>query len=817
MPVVLKPNKKASEIDKNTVAEIAASLKIARPIAEVLYTRGFDSVEKAAGFINAGAELHLPQRLPGIKEAADTLLQAIYRNEHITVYGDYDVDGICAVSVMLLVLRHLQADVDYYIPDRHTEGYGLNSDAVSRISKKGGVLLTVDCGIASHAEVALAVQNGMKVIVTDHHTVPEQIPECIVINPHIPSDYPFSELCGAGVAFKLAQQLLGKSEYFCELLDLAAIATVADMVPLTGENRAIVKMGLERINSCPRPGLLELIKQSGKTPGRITSVDIAFAIAPRLNAAGRLESAELGVELLTGAGNAQEISATLCRLNTVRQELEQQVIEQAEEIVLRSGQVRDRRVLVAASDWWEKGVVGIAASQMAARHHRPCILFSVENGIATGSGRSVEGINMYSMLQSINDLLLRFGGHAMAAGLSIDADRLDEAAYRLDCYVKENYDELNTFPVARYDARACLSEMDMGLARQIELLAPFGMGNPSPKFRIDGLRASCSKAVGKTGAHLKLTLSDELTSTESMMFSYKNRDFQLVDGMYYTVTGAPDINVWNDTEKLSFIVDASRPERTASALEEVLRLNDEKFVRAFFHQIMYNNGEEECQYEALESFEELTALLDGLLSQSATGTVIICNHPAIVPKIAEFIYSGYPRCDVELFSSASQKNGYNTFAAGCIPENMELVNFSNVVLCDSCTQQMIAAVSKAAPEAEIYAFMQSPKELTQLIAKRYRDFSRSGMGVAYGVLRAACEKLPPCRTREEFMQKAADGSPRSRVLLDIALSVFEELGFFKCECGDNGFSVVFNRAAPANPLANSGIYKNICGYSSCGL
>ena len=232
---------------------------------------------------------------------------------------------------------------------------------------------------------------------------------------------------------------------------------------------------------------------------------------------------------------------------------------------------------------------------------------------------------------------------------------------------------------------------------------------------------------------------------------------------------------------------------------------------------MYNNGEEECQYEALESFEELTALLDGLLSQSATGTVIICNHPAIVPKIAEFIYSGYPRCDVELFSSASQKNGYNTFAAGCIPENMELVNFSNVVLCDSCTQQMIAAVSKAAPEAEIYAFMQSPKELTQLIAKRYRDFSRSGMGVAYGVLRAACEKLPPCRTREEFMQKAADGSPRSRVLLDIALSVFEELGFFKCECGDNGFSVVFNRAAPANPLANSGIYKNICGYSSCGL
>ena len=156
----------------------------------------------------------------------------------------------------------------------------------------------MDCGIASHAEVALAVQNGMRVIVTDHHTVPEQIPECIVINPHIPSDYPFSELCGAGVAFKLAQQLLGKSEYFCELLDLAAIATVADMVPLTGENRAIVKMGLERINSCPRPGLLELIKQSGKTPGRITSVDIAFAIAPRLNAAGRLESAELGVERL---------------------------------------------------------------------------------------------------------------------------------------------------------------------------------------------------------------------------------------------------------------------------------------------------------------------------------------------------------------------------------------------------------------------------------------------------------------------------------------------------------------------------------------
>lgn len=816
MPVVLQPNIKASQIDKNAVADIAAQLNIVRPLAEVLYTRGYDTPDKAARYLtDDGACFNDPFLLSGMRAAVETIKQAAADQKHITVYGDYDVDGICAVSVIMLALKHMGADADYYIPDRHSEGYGLNEDAIRQIAPKGGLLLTVDCGISSCAEVKLARELGLEVIVTDHHTPPEVLPDCIVINPKLPGDYPFAELCGAGVAFKLAQALTGDEAFCDDLLDLACLATVADVVPLVGENRLIVKKGLQKINTNPRGGLLELIRQSGREAGKLTSGDIAFALAPRLNAAGRMKSAVLGVELLLGIGNAEDIAMQLNMLNSLRQEEEQRIIDEASDIAVKSGQVRSRRIILAASDGWDRGVIGIAASKLTEKYHRPCILFAVQDGVAVGSGRSVEGINIYQMLLSIEDLLIKFGGHAMAAGVSMYADRLDDAAVRLDQYVRENSDEKLLFPVAKYDARVCLAELNARLVAQTELLAPFGMGNPAPRFRVDNVKASVCRVIGKNRNHMKIGFSDKATSVEAMLFFYRDSGIHIDSDFYYTLVGRPEISTWNDIERVSFIIDNARRDKDYQLIKDTIFHNDEKLFRAFFEQIMYNTEKDEAEHEILESRDELFAVIDDALSQDICGTLILSNHPATALAVSEFVFNNHPRCDIEFFSSVSDKNGYNTLVLGGNPDKIMLENYRCIILCDCCNDYFARYVSQRAPEAEVYAMHGSNAEYIASCPEKYRDFSRENMGKAYMSVRNTASQSGMFESMDTFLRMTAAERFLSEMLVSVSLQVFRELGFLNIsEMPDGRFGISVNRDAPQNPLTNSKIYNNIVAWLS---
>lgn len=814
MPVVLQPNMKSSDINKNTVAEIAAKLGIVRPLAEVLYTRGYNTVEKAAMHLSGDADdFSEPTLLPGIEDAAQCILDAIRSEKSIVIYGDYDVDGVCSVSILMLTLRVMKAKVSYYIPDRHTEGYGLNADAVQTLAKSHDLLLTVDCGISSYVEVELAKQLGMQVIVTDHHSLPEQLPHCTLVNPKLPGA-PFSELCGAGVAFKLAAALLKEPDYYYELLDLVAIATVADVVPLVGENRLLVKRGLARINQMPRPSLLTLIQQSGYTPGKLSATDIAFGIAPRINAAGRLERADMGVKLLIGEGDAMDISIALNALNSRRQSIEEGVLQEAVAMALKSGQVRDRRILVLAGDGWDKGVVGIAASRMVERFHRPCILLSVSDGVATGSGRSVEGVNMFEMLCGISEMLIRFGGHAMAAGLTISVDNLDAAAAALDAYVRENIDERQLFPIAKYDARVCVAELNAKLVTQLDQMAPFGMGNPTPKFRVDGLQASNSRRIGKLGNHLKVGFKDESTSIEGIAFSFANKGLLVNDDFFYTVVGTPTVSQWNNVERVCLRMESVRQERSYENIKNVIFRREEKLFRAFFEQIMYNKDKDiEDAVNLLESTEELLAVIDGLLSEDAFGTLILCSHPAVARAVSEQVFDNHPRCDIDFYHTANDVNGYNTLLIGGQILELSLDGYSNIVVCDGCFESHYDTIAKAAPHAEVYALHRPAEDYIKLCPMKYRDFSRENMGKAYMAIKKTCLGCTLFESRDTFVRNVQMTEyPLTEMVVNVALEIFEQLNFVECSEEHGKFKVVFNLAAGQNPLTNSEIYRNIMKY-----
>lgn len=809
MPLVLQPNLKQSQIDKNVVADIAVKLNIARPLAEVLYTRGYNTVDKALDYFDQEVTGYKdPYLLRGMKEAVEVLKEAISTHAPITVYGDYDVDGICAVAILFMTLRVLNADVHYYIPDRHLEGYGLNAEAVKSIAKKGGVLVTVDCGITSVEEVELAKKLGLKVIVTDHHTIQDKLPDCIIINPKMDSPYGFKELCGAGVAFKLAHALLEREDFISALADFACIATVADLVPLVDENRYIVKKGLEQINFCPRLGINELILACGKEFEKISESDISFGLAPRLNAAGRLGNAKAALEILLGE-NVKANVQKVCELNAKRQELEQMVVEQAEQIALKSGQIRNRRVIVAASETWDKGVIGIAASKLTEKYHRPCLLFSIADGIATGSGRSISGIDLFDALSCCNARFIKFGGHAMAAGLSLRVDELDSLSDELNLYMIEKADPKVFFPIARYDAKICLAEMNAKLVEQMRILAPFGIGNPMPRFRIDGLRPQLRRVIGKSKKHLKVTMTDDATSIESVLFSYQSAGTDIKTDFDYTVIGYPEINNWNNIERVNLIMNNVKRERNFPLLKDAIVHNDDLIFRAFFEQIMYDTNAKCDDFQHIENKEELIELIDNLLSEDDIGTLIICNQPRNAIDICKHVFDNHPRCDIDMLRSPNIVNGYNTLLVGGSAMHLELDAYKNIVLCDCSNHQIIDYINKNYPHAEVYAYIEDVKTLLNCCRMELRDFSRNNMVKIYLAVKKHCADTLNFDDKDEFLRSVSITSGASTFVIDIALEVFAQLGFLELIDNNGDFKITFNNNSQQNPLTNSSIYCNL--------
>lgn len=485
-------------------------------IARLLARRGFSAPEEVAAFLDAGLHrLHPPRSLKGVETAALRIREAVARGETIGVYGDYDVDGQTSTALLALVLGRLGARVVTYIPHRTKEGYGVNRRALEWLKEQGCTLVvTVDCGITSVDEARWAAQNGLDLIITDHHQPQEALPDALaIVNPHLDPAYPFPHLAGCGVAFKLAEavseEFTGGRELAHEYVELAALGTVADVVPLLGENRALVKAGLERINGKGAiPGIQALRAVAG-VHGPVTAGHIAFVLAPRLNAVGRVADARIGLKLLLAPtyDDALPYARKLEEENALRRRLEEEVLEQAHGAVRRRHDPDADFGLVVDGPGWHPGVIGIVASRLVEAYYRPTVVLSVDGDEARGSARSIPGFDLFAALSECADLFTAFGGHEAAAGLSLPVSRIEEFRERFRSVTKARLTADDLIPVLVYDGDVGAGDLDLEFIEALEKLEPFGVGNPAPVLVLRDCRVEAG-AVGKDKAHLKLAVSD---------------------------------------------------------------------------------------------------------------------------------------------------------------------------------------------------------------------------------------------------------------------------------------------------------------------
>jgi single-stranded-DNA-specific exonuclease len=542
-------------IDPLSRAALAQALSISAATASLLLARGVTTPAEASTWMSHQLP-HDPFLIPDMEQAVERLHRAVLTHEQICFYGDYDVDGMSATSLYLSFFGSRGANVRGYVPHRKREGYGLNLEAVQRLHDEGiSLLVTSDCGTTSHREVTLANQLGMDVIVTDHHQTDEQMPPAVaVMNPHRDgARYPFRGLCSAGLAYKVAQAYelqYGQAGVPLEsLLDLVALATIADVVPLQDENRRFVREGLVQISRGARCGIRALKQVAGITRD-CSAETIAFKLAPRLNAAGRLDHAMLGVQLLTteSPAEAQQLADRLEQLNRERQKIEADLMSEAIEAVQEQ---ELPPALVLASRRWHVGVVGIAAARLVERFHRPTIVIAIdEQGIGKGSARTIGSFDLYKGLAACRDLVEAFGGHPSAAGVTVRESRLDEFRDRFSSVVAEWAQGAATVPMLHVDAEVLLSDVTAKLIAEIGTFHPFGAGNPEPTFAVKGLEVMDSRTVGEK--HLKMTVRQGRSMPfDSIGFGMKSLvDRGIPARVPVDLAFFPEFNHWNGYDRI---------------------------------------------------------------------------------------------------------------------------------------------------------------------------------------------------------------------------------------------------------------------------
>ena len=588
----------------------------------LLIQRGIASAGEAREFLNPGAhQLHDPFLLSDMRAAAARIRRAMDGGERICIWGDYDVDGVCASAILYDYFQGEGVQAQVYLPSRHSEGYGLNENGLRQIAGETDLLVTVDCGIASHDLIALAQELGMDCIVTDHHRPGEILPDCPVVNPHLPASggdgetYP-CPICGAGVAFKLVQAL-GGLDAAMQRVDLAAIATVADVVQLIGENRAIVYLGLKQINHAPRPGVAALMEAARAEKGGVKSETIAFRLAPRLNAGGRLGSARRSFELLvqTDPFMAFVQADELEQENARRQSIEREIRAQAEE-QLQNYDFSAHRILLVHGEGWNSGVIGLTASHMKEKYHYPVIAMAEEDGMLVGSCRSIEGVDIYQTLNAAAHLLERFGGHSQAAGLSVKKENLAPLQAALDAYLCETYPAETWTPAAAYDIPASLDEFSEAFVRSMEALEPTGCGNPESVFRTT-VQLVESRAIGAQGAHLRLICAENGARRTGIYFGAGSLAGEL--GQSAEILFTPQLNSWNGRTEVQIRLHALR-EGDTSARIDAIRPDEGRLQRKFLTDLFYNRVYQIPQQADSISLAELKRSLVG----SVQGTWIIC-------------------------------------------------------------------------------------------------------------------------------------------------------------------------------------------------
>jgi single-stranded-DNA-specific exonuclease len=571
------------------IANLSRHAGISPLVAQLLLNRGIDEPSRARAFLEARmVSLHDPALIPGVIEAAERIVRAIRDERRIVIYGDYDVDGVCGTSILWDCLRLAgSGQVEYYIPHRVEEGYGINPDALRKLAaeNKAELIITVDCGISAVPEADLARELGIELIITDHHTIGATLPRAdTIVHPRLPGGSVLgADLCGAAVAFKLAWQVCksfgdGKRaspvlrEFLVRALGLVALATIADMVPLSDENRVMVRHGLSGIATGPSPGLVALMEVSGARDKRkLTSGTIGFGLAPRINAAGRMERAMMAVEMLTTSdlARAREIAGELDRCNTRRQEVERQIYDEAHEIIKSEGGLGDRRAIVLGRPGWHPGVIGIVAGRLAESFHRPVVIVSLGTEVSQGSARSIPGFDLYEAIKDCSEGLLAFGGHSAAAGLKLIPDQLPAFARRFEerCQSSLSLAQLNR--ALTIDAEIPLGVLTMAVVDEIEKLEPHGIANPRPLLLSNGLDVVGEpRPVGDKKNHLQIRLRQGDHIFKAIAWNLAEKGRAISAGSRLSAVFTPSINEWNyrrevQLEIKDFELDGPGPDPTS--------------------------------------------------------------------------------------------------------------------------------------------------------------------------------------------------------------------------------------------------------------
>lgn len=606
--------------DPGAVAALCA-MGLPERTAQLMVLRGIADEGAARAYLNPTLDdLHDPFLLRGMREAVDRVRRAQAEKQRVCIYGDYDADGVTATALLVLYLRKIGLTVGYYIPDRHGEGYGLHEAAIRSLAPKYDLLLTVDCGITAVGEVRLCRELGLDVVVTDHHHAADELPDCTVVNPRL-GGYPFPHLAGVGVAAKLVQAL-GGMEALRPYLDIVAIGTVADIVSLTGENRALVRAGLEAASRTTRPGILALMEVAGLQGRRLDSAGIGFALGPRINAGGRIGHSSRSVEMLCTGDRAlaRKIASELEKHNQIRQSQEQAILKEAVGKIEGPGgaDFLNDRAIVCAGEGWNAGVIGIVASRLVERYNRPVFVLAREGDTYVGSARSIRGVSLFESLHAIGDVFLRYGGHDMAAGLTLRAERLQEFTRRIN-EVLAALDDGPWVPSRDYDLEVRLPELTLPFLDSLSCLEPLGQGNSIPVFLLRGVRVVSARTMGANDAHLRLRLEQDGAQADAAAFKMGWRARQAAGSLDCIVT--LDRNTYMGRTSLRLTVKAFKPSEECFFTN--LQQSDEQRMRDFLAMVLYNEAKPRFRRYLTVSADKARERVGHLLRERLSGTLLL--------------------------------------------------------------------------------------------------------------------------------------------------------------------------------------------------
>ena len=584
-------------VESPEILSLAEGADISPVAALLLWERGYDTPEKVGSFLTLSETVfHDPFLIPDMEKAVARIERAIAEKETVVIYGDYDVDGVTSVSVLSLYLAGRGLSVSYYIPDRSGEGYGINNSAIERFASEGVTLMiTVDTGVTAVDEVEYARTFGIDVLVTDHHECQSQLPDAVsVVNPRrADSDYPFKELAGVGVVFKLLTALeytrtKGTSEadrYLTKLcdsyIDLVAMGTVADVMPLVDENRLLVSMGLALMNKRPRSGVTALLAAAGKSDKKqqtVTASTISFTIAPRINAAGRIDNAEraVGLFLSSSMAETEAIASDLCEINRERQAEENRIIEEAEAKIKAEYDLENDKIIVLADDGWHHGVIGIVASRITERFGLPSILISFDGDLGKGSGRSIKGINLVDALTDSAEYLVKFGGHELAAGLSVKREDLPAFRARINEYVKEHLQDAVSAAAVEVDCELPASYITLETAEALSTLEPYGIANPTPVFMMQKATVRGIMPLGEK--HAKLLLEKDGITMAVIRFGKARRDLEYYAGDSVDILFQLSVNEFRGVRSAQMILKDIRLSEGTPGIDDGLRRRFEELM-----------------------------------------------------------------------------------------------------------------------------------------------------------------------------------------------------------------------------------------------